>query len=900
MRLESPSHSTTPSAHLTTLPSSQQPPLTQKSPTHTPPRSFYYCDTARMAMRTQPTLSLGLLDILNKAMALSPSSFHKGYRSSYETPLSSSSSSSSTIPSQKRYHSTFELIADTETESDESEEEGTDSESKEATSEDQQEAVPTKDIVEDEPSGLGYKAARRRALELAECIMPSTYEENTPYPGPQGARKTERMKNEHLYSASANEIDEKKPELNDSPAHLEYAYLQGNKSFPIIISSKLSEKEKLSLLQVLEKRKGVIAWKMSDIKGIRFDIEIKDKKEAENLVADHLSRLENPILGVFTEEEITDEFPDEHLMILKSELNDDEPWYANYVNYIVGKIVPPKWTPERRRRSGNISSRSEMPQKNIQWQIDYVSKWVEAQALPTNDARVVIKFLRGLFSRFRVPKALITDGNLGELSGEEAWEAIENFAQGQKEWDNPPNIISEQEVANLKAQAKRLFGNKDVWVEMHRGIAWDKVENSDPQSTPQVLPSFEEYTPPVTCPKEVEKTLGTPIEVEPLNETKLEKVGLNFNHNTPFSSRKVLVLMGPVASPLLNSPSIEDAKPRLIRWVLLLQGFNIKIKDKKGAENLAADHLSRLKNLGVGELAKKEIVDEFLNEHLMILKTKLNDYEHGMQIMSIILLEMWLCPNNIMRRCIGGNEFLEILAHCHSSPTRDIIVPRLLEERSGNISSRSEMPQNNILTKDTNRAIKRILERSVGYNPKGWSEKLNDALWAFRTTYKTPTGCTPFQLVYGKACHLPVEIKHKAYWALKQCNIYLTAAAKNRFMELNELMELKDGAYEITRIYKERTKKWHESRLHGDKYFKVGDKVLLFNSRLRLHLGKLKSKWYGPYVVKNVYPYRAVEITNKNGSSFKVNGQRLKKYYDRSIDTKDDEVIKFDGNEERA
>ncbi|GKE39649.1 reverse transcriptase domain-containing protein [Tanacetum coccineum] len=159
-----------------------------------------------------------------------------------------------------------------------------------------------------------------------------------------------------------------------------------------------------------------------------------DKKEAENLVADHLSRLENPILGVFTEEEITDEFPDEHLMILKSELNDDEPWYSIYVNYIVGKIVPPKWTPERRRsasitgrkvyesgffwpsifkdakdyilrcdacqRSGNISSRSEMPQKNIQ---------IEAQALPTNDARVMIKFLRGLFARFGVPKALISD-----------------------------------------------------------------------------------------------------------------------------------------------------------------------------------------------------------------------------------------------------------------------------------------------------------------------------------------------------------------------------------------------------------------------------------------------------------------------------------------------------------
>ncbi|GJY07337.1 hypothetical protein Tco_0374391 [Tanacetum coccineum] len=120
-----------------------------------------------------------------------------------------------------------------------------------------------------------------------------------------------------------------------------------------------------------------------------------------------------------------------------------------------------------------------------------------------------------------------TDGNLRELSGEEAWEAIENFAQGQKEKDNPPNIISEQEVANLKAYAKRLFGNENVWVQMHRVITWDKVENPDPQSTPQVLPLFEEYTPLATYPKDVEETLGIPIEVEPLDETPLEDLGLN-------------------------------------------------------------------------------------------------------------------------------------------------------------------------------------------------------------------------------------------------------------------------------------------------------------------------------------------------------------------------------------
>ncbi|GKA35452.1 reverse transcriptase domain-containing protein [Tanacetum coccineum] len=258
-----------------------------------------------------------------------------------------------------------------------------------------------------------------------------------------------------------------------------------------------------------------------------------------------------------------------------------------------------------------------------------------------------------------------------------------------------------------------------------------------------------------------------------------------------------------------------------------------------------------------------------------------------------------LCPDNIMRRCVAGREILEILAHCHSGPTRghhnasitrrkvfdiwglDIMGPfpnsrgnkyilvavdyvskwveaqalptndaRVVIKFLRGLFARFGVPkalityhpQTNGQTEVTNRAIKRILGRSVGYNLKDWSEKLNDVLWAFRTAYKTSTGCTPFRLVYGKACHLPVEIKYKVYWALKQCNMELEAAAKNHFMEVNELMELRDGAYENTQIYRERTKKWHDSRLRGDKDFKVGDNVLLFNSRLRMHLGKLKSK----------------------------------------------------------
>ncbi|GJZ90559.1 hypothetical protein Tco_0662486 [Tanacetum coccineum] len=150
--------------------------------------------------------------------------------------------------------------------------------------------------------------------------------------------------------------------------------------------------------------------------------------------------------------------------------------------------------------------------------------------------------------------------NLRELSAEEAWEAIESFTQGQKEWDNLPNIIFEQELANLKAQAKRLFGNEKVWVAMHRYIAWDKVDNLIPQSTPQVLPSFEVYTLPMTYPEEVEETIGILMEVESLDETQLEDLGLNnCNHDIPLSSREVPSFdeLEPQPNPLPNSPPLD-------------------------------------------------------------------------------------------------------------------------------------------------------------------------------------------------------------------------------------------------------------------------------------------------------------------------------------------------------
>ncbi|GJZ63909.1 reverse transcriptase domain-containing protein, partial [Tanacetum coccineum] len=220
-------------------------------------------------------------------------------------------------------------------------------------------------------------------------------------------------------------------------------------------------------------------------------------------------------------------------------------------------------------------------------------------------------------------------------------------------------------------------------------------------------------------------------------------------------------------------------------------------------ENLAADHLSRLENPDLGVFTKAKITDEFPDKHLMILKAKLNDDEPWYADYVNYIVGNIVPPKWTPKR---KSKILEISAYCHSGPTRGHHIASITgRKRSGNISSRFEMPQNNI----------QVEAQALPTNDArvDWSEKLNDALWAFRTAYKTPTGCTPFRLVYGKACHPPVEIEHKAYWALKQCNIDLATAAKNRFMELNELMELRDRAYENTQIYKERTKKWHDSRL---------------------------------------------------------------------------------------
>ncbi|GKC86598.1 reverse transcriptase domain-containing protein [Tanacetum coccineum] len=455
----------------------------------------------------------------------------------------------------------------------------------------------------------------------------------------------------------------------------------------------------------------------------------------------------------------------------------------------------------------------------------------------------------------------------------------------------------------------------------------------------------------------------------------------------------------------------------------------------KVAENLAADHLSRLENPHQGDLEKKEINETFPLETLGMIYfhgdfstpwfADIANYHAGKFIVKGMSSQQkkkffkdvkhyfWddpylfkICADQVIRRCVHGQEAIDILTACHNGPigghhganytakkvfdsgfywptiyrdAHDLVTRCDACQRQGKISQRDEMPQNatqvceifdvwgidfmgpfpssrgnkyiivavdylskwveakvlptndagvvcKILkslfarfgtplaiisdcgthfcndqfakvmlkygvthrlsiayhpqtsgqVKVSNRGLKRILERTIGEHRASWSDKLDDALWAFRTAFKT---CTPYKLVYGKACHLPIELEHKAYWALKHCIFYLKTAGDHQKVQLNELNELRDQAYENSLIYKEKTKKIHDSKIKN-RVFNVGDRVLLFNSRLKIFSGKLKTRWTGPFTVAQVFPYGTVELSQAN---FKVNGHRLKHYFGGEI-----------------
>ncbi|GJR25273.1 reverse transcriptase domain-containing protein [Tanacetum coccineum] len=181
--------------------------------------------------------------------------------------------------------------------------------------------------------------------------------------------------------------------------------------------------------------------------------------------------------------------------------------------------------------------------------------------------------------------------------------------------------------------------------------------------------------------------------------------------------------------------------------------FDIVIREKKGAANQAADHLSRLENPYKRDLVEMGINDILSHESLNMIA--LNDDNEPSWFADI---SNYLVGNELIKgtRCVDRKEAMDILEACHHGPIGEHHGP--------------------------NYTAKKVFDsdRTVGWHRAKWPDKLDDTLWAFRTALKTPIGCTPYKLVYGKPCHLPIELEHKAYWALKWTNFDLKTAGDHR------------------------------------------------------------------------------------------------------------------------
>ncbi|GJT74409.1 reverse transcriptase domain-containing protein [Tanacetum coccineum] len=382
----------------------------------------------------------------------------------------------------------------------------------------------------------------------------------------------------------------------------------------------------------------------------------------------------------------------------------------------------------------------------------------------------------------------------------------------------------------------------------------------------------------------------------------------------------------------------KDSKARLLRWVLLLQEFDFNVIDTKGAENLAADHLSRLENPYENVLDPKEMNENFPLQTLNMVTSRSDsstpwfadyaNYHAGNFIVKGMTSQQknkffkdvkryfWddpylfkICADQMIRRCVADQEAVDILTACHSGPTEghyganytakkvfdsgfywptiykdahDLVTRCDTCQRQRKISQCDEMPQNSIQVCEifdvwgidfmgpfpvthrlstayhpqtsekvevSNRGLKQILERTVGENRASW-----------HVIYRSSSSTKPTRR------------------ALKHANFDLKTAGDHRKLQLNELNELRDQAYENSLIYKERTKKLHDSKIKNH-IFNVGDQVLLLNSLLKIFSGKLKTRWSGPFTITKVFPYGTTKLSHSDGSNFKVNCHRFKHYF---------------------
>ncbi|RVW77429.1 Retrovirus-related Pol polyprotein from transposon 17.6 [Vitis vinifera] len=311
----------------------------------------------------------------------------------------------------------------------------------------------------------------------------------------------------------------------------------------------------------------------------------------------------------------------------------------------------------------------------------------------------------------------------------------------------------------------------------------------------------------------------------------------------------------------------------------LLAVFDLQIKDKKGVENVVADHLSRL--VIAHNSHPLPINDDFPEESLMFL-VKTPWYAHIANY--LVTGEI---PNQIIRKCVPEDEQQGILSHCHENAC------------GGHFASQKTAMKAIPCKQNDHRVVLKFLKENIFSRfgvPKaiisdGGAHFCNKPFEALLSKYGVKHKvATPYHpQTSGQVELANREIKNILMKVVnsnrkdclvgnKEAEHGLIKAGEKRFLDLNEMEELRNNAYINSKVAKQRMKKWHD-QLISNKEFQEGQKVLMYDTRLHIFPGKLKSRWIGPFVIHRVYSNGVVDLLNSNGKdSFRVNGYRLKPF----------------------
>nr|GEW93213.1 reverse transcriptase domain-containing protein [Tanacetum cinerariifolium] len=690
-------------------------------------------------------------------------------------------------------------------------------------------------------------------------------------------------------------------ELKDLPPHLEYAFPKGDNKLPVIIAKELEGEEKSALIKVLKSHKRAIAWKLSGIQGINPELCTHKilMEEDYKLAIQHQRRVNPKIHDVIKKE--VEKLLDVGLIYPIS----DSPWVSP-VHYVPKKgsftivdneeneLIPTRlvtgWREKttftcpygtfayRRMPFGLCNALGTFQMCMLAVFHDMVEKTMEVFMY---DFSVFGNSFENYLSRLDKMLQMCEDTNLC-LNWEKRHFMVKegivlghNISKNEIEVDRTKvDVIAKLPHPTIVKGVRSFLGHADcikafqmlkkkntkapILISLNWILPFELMCDARDFSIGAVLRQrHEKHFRPIHY---ASKTMTDAESNYTMTEKEMLAVVYAFKK---FQSYLIMnkSIVHTDHSALKYLFAKKDTKARFLRWVLLLQEFDFKVLDTKGAENLTADHLSGLENPYENVLDPKEINETFPLETLSMVTfrgdssaswfTDFANYHAGNFIVKGMTSQQ-------------KNKFFKDVKHYFWD---DPFLFKMCADQV--IRQQVEL---------SNRGLKRILERTIGENRASWSDKLDDALWAFRTAYKTPIGYTPYKLVYGKASHLLIELEHKAYWALKQVNFDLSVVGDHQKFQLNELNERRDHAYENSLIYKEKTKRTHDSKIKN-RVFNVGDRVFHFNSRLKIFSGKLKTHWSGPFTITKVFPCGTVELSQANGPNFKVNGHRIKHYF---------------------